>query len=129
MVLMVFCMVCFVDGVQICEYGYISCSNFDEVEMVIGFNLCDWWQFIVENFFGLFSKNQIVEVLQEVGLDLVVVEVVKLKKGDVVIFVECFLLDICWVSGWMQLWDMKKLGLIMMFDIDVDNEDNMVCVV
>lgn len=96
-----FCIVCSIYGVQICECGYMLCSLFDLLEIVIGFYMCDWWQLIKVNFFGYLKKLQIIVVLNEVGLFGVVWDVEKMKKGDVVEYVEFYMKDNCWVSGWM----------------------------
>ncbi|HBV1037318.1 TPA: hypothetical protein MDN95_005660, partial [Klebsiella pneumoniae] len=127
MALMAFCTACSVDGVQTREHGHTSRSNLDEVETAIGFNLRDWWQPTAENFLGLLSKNQIVEALQEAGLDSVAVEAAKLKKGDAAILAERSLSDTRWVPGWMQPRDTKKSGSTTTPDTDADNEDNTAC--
>lgn len=132
MVLMVFCIVCFIDGVQgKDEFGCKYQSLLDGVENVIQFDFCDWWKLMVDNFFLYMKLLYIVQVFFQIGLVGVVQDVVKMKKKDVVEYVEYFFLKICWVLEWMISVDNQKQFVvkfefslvISQNDIDVDVGD------
>jgi ParB family chromosome partitioning protein len=62
----------------------------------------DWWQPTKENFFGLLSKNQIADALNEAGAAGASGDIDKMKKCDAAAVAESRMAENRWVPVWMQ---------------------------
>lgn len=102
MSLLGFCVASGINGVQTRECGRTSSSRLDALESALNFNMRDWWQPTKENFFGLLSKNQIADALNEAGAAGAAGEIDKMKKGDAAAVAESRMAENRWVPVWMQ---------------------------
>ncbi|OVZ88309.1 hypothetical protein CBW54_09675 [Yersinia kristensenii] len=102
MSLLGFCVASSINGVQTRESGRTSSSRLDALESALNFNMRDWWQPTKENFFGLLSKSQIADALNEAGATGAAGDIDKMKKGDAASVAESRMADNCWVPVWMQ---------------------------
>jgi ParB family chromosome partitioning protein len=102
MSLLGFCVASGINGVQTREYGRTSSSCLDALESALNFNMRDWWQPTKDNFFGLLSKTQIADALNDAGATSAAGDIDKMKKGDAAAVAENRMADNRWVPVWMQ---------------------------
>lgn len=102
MSLLGFCVASGINGVQTRECGRTSSSRLDALESALNFNMRDWWQPTKDNFFGLLSKTQIADALNDAGVTGAAGDIDKMKKGDAAAVAESRMADNRWVPVWMQ---------------------------
>ena len=102
MSLLGFCVASGINGVQTRECGRTSSSRLDALESALNFNMRDWWQPTKDNFFGLLSKTQIADALNDAGATGAAGDIDKMKKGDAAAVAESRMADNRWVPVWMQ---------------------------
>ncbi|WP_058914376.1 ParB/RepB/Spo0J family partition protein [Entomohabitans teleogrylli] len=120
MSLMTFCTASSVYGVQTRTMGHTTRSPLDDVENAIGFDMRDWWTPTAANFFGLLSRNQIVEALNEAGLTGAASDAGKMKKGEAAEHAESVMAHGRWIPAWMKAPEPDSAAPESKSDIDTD---------